>query len=176
MVKNKKREEINLKAEIDKHNFENKMRENDKRDVEDKMRLQVYRLMFHSLQLFEWIRFLWKHPRRRWIPARASWANMLECLDLEPQMLITKMQRADVIPGVLDAPYQNTTLINIGLWCFVLGMKELNIDVTKGTIQARNSYASLLTTQQPVPGVSKVIHIEGNLERLEAMVDEASIM
>ena len=90
-------------------------------------------------RMIEWFRFLWKNPRHTTVPARASWANMLECLDVDPHAVCTRMQLADIIPGVLDAPYQNTTLINIGLWCFVLGMKDLNLILR--TVRLRHEIA-----------------------------------
>ena len=130
----------------------------------------------------EWLSYLWKHPRHKPLSARASWANMLYCLGVDPTtVLIESKERADIIPGNLDAPLQITTLREIIEWCFLFGMQvEQNSDVDKdnagkpGTITARNMYASLLTTEQTILGLANVINLDGDLEGLREVVIDAS--
>ena len=134
--------------------------------------VRVYHLPF--AEKIEWFKYLLKNPRTAPIRTRTSWANMLECLDVDPRKLVVGKQRADVIPTLMDGPLQNTTLSNLGLWCLVLGMKELRMDIEEGSIEARNKYARITTTRQRVPGISRVICLEGDVVGLEKMVDEAN--
>lgn len=123
----------------------------------------------------EWLIYIWKHPRRKIMTARASWANMLSCLGVQPSReLILRKQRADVIPTGMDAPMQSTTLRSIAVWCYLLGMKNVQFDTPNATIKARNKYANIVTTNQTVPGVANVISLEGDLDGLRRSIIQAS--
>jgi hypothetical protein len=147
----------------------------DAKEAETAKAVKIWQLPISKWHI--WLINLWQYPREQWIrPARASWANMLECLDVYSKDVcaIGKYHPTDVIPSGLDAPFQTTKLINIALWGYVLGMKELQLDTKNETIMARNRYASIATTPQTVPGISKIVHIEGDLDALEGMIDQAS--
>jgi hypothetical protein len=124
---------------------------------------------------YEWFTYLRKYPRRKLMVARASWSNMLSCLGVFPSKeLILKKQRADVIPAGMDAPMQSTTLRSIGVWCFLLGMKDVEFYETKATIKAQNKYAAIGTLNQNLPGVANVISLEGDLDGLRRSVIRAT--
>jgi hypothetical protein len=124
-----------------------------------------------------WIIYLAIHPRTRHAHARASWANILDCLGVKAEAaasLVVRAQRADSIPSVLDAPVQITTLANFALICFILGMKDVKIGTEEGTINARNEFARIFTINQNVPGVAAVISLEGDLDGLRGLVAQPS--
>lgn len=121
-----------------------------------------------------WLKYLWQNrSRHRPLWARASWANMVECIGAEAELgkdLVLRKERADVIPTSVDAPIQTTTLADIGLCCFALGLREVDIDVSKGTIRARNEYATMSTSESVTPGLPPLISLSGDLESLRASV------
>lgn len=126
----------------------------------------------------EWIWYLIKHPRRRFLSSRASWANLLACFKVIPgksKTLVLSQQRADVIPNQLDAPLQTTSLANMGLLCFLLGMKDVTIDVLAGTIFAHNRFARVTTLSLNIPGATKVVTLEGDIDGLRGMTTQPSI-
>lgn len=173
----KREQDINSEAEDQEGDgigdLEKLLEDDDSKPMVKKDRtVRVYQLPFR--EKIEWLRHLVSHPRHNRIATRTSWANMLECLDVDPKSLVMRRQQADIIPSTMDGPLQTTTLTNIGLWCFVFGMKEVNIDYSEGTIEGRNKYARITTTDQNVPGISNVISLEGDLIGLERMVDEAT--
>src|ERR1700738_2315621 len=97
----------------------------DATDYDSVEAVKVYQLPF--AEKLEWCSYLWNNPRSPRITTRTSWANLLECLDVDPRSLVKGRQQADVIPTLMDGPMQSTTLSNLGLWCFILGMKELQM-------------------------------------------------
>jgi hypothetical protein len=123
-----------------------------------------------------WVKYLWEHRwRYRPLWTRASWANMIECFGVNPTLakgLILRKERADIIPSCLDAPVQTTTLANIGLCCFVLGLREVDIDVATGKISAKNEYAAMSTLEPQGPGVPRLIGLSGDLESLRANISK----
>jgi len=124
---------------------------------------------------FEWFKYLWKHPRHKPMVARASWANMLVCLGVAPQKpRDLKRQRADIIPAGMDNPLQSTSLGDIMVWCFLLGMKNVDYNDSNATITARGKYAALRTLNQNIPGITNVISLEGDLDGLRRSVIQAS--
>jgi len=69
----------------------------------------------------EWFLYLLRHPRDQQLEARASWANILNCLGAySAKSLLKHSRRADIIPSALDAPPQTTSLHNIGIITMVL--------------------------------------------------------
>jgi hypothetical protein len=135
--------------------------------------VSVFQLPFRAQLL--WLRFLWKHPRLELSIARASWANMFTCLGIAPsKSLVIRRQRADVIPSAMDAPLQNTDLSTVLQWCYLLGLKNIQLDLTEATISARNIYASITTTNLNVPGLAKVISLDGDLDSLRRRVSWAT--
>ena len=116
-----------------------------------------------------WFLYLYKNPREEFGGARASWANLLACLRVVPATskgLVLSRQRADVIPAGMDAPLQTTTLANMGLLCFLLGLKYVTIDINKGTIFARNDLARIRTSNLNIPGAENVVTFEGDIDSL----------
>ena len=96
---------------------------------------------------------------------RASWSNMLSCLDITPtDELISGYCSADTIPSNLDTPYLNPSLNDIGIYCYLLGMKNVQLDVVNVAILARNSHASITTRE--IPGVGNVVSLDGDLPEL----------
>jgi hypothetical protein len=55
-------------------------------------------------------------------------------------------------------------------------MKDVRLDVKQHTIQAGNEFANIVTTNRTVPGASKIISLEGDLENLRDSVVQASPM
>jgi len=120
-----------------------------------------------------WLAYLWRNRwRRRPLWARASWANMVECFGVNPtqarRLVLSQRELADAIPTAIDAPIQTTTLSNLGLCCFALGLREVEIDVVKGTISARNQFATMSTFPPQAPGLPPLISLSGDLESLRA--------
>ena len=118
----------------------------------------------------EWFMFLYRYGgRQNTVPARASWANVIACMGTQPTKgLVRRLELADIIPNRLDAPWQTTSLSNVGLLCFVLGMKHVNVNIQEGTITAHNEYASLTTTKVKVPGMPLMVTLSGDLDNLRA--------
>jgi hypothetical protein len=108
---------------------------------------------------------------------RASWANMLNCIGVPfHNDLILGAERADIIPSPVDTPLQSTTLFNLGLWCFVLGLNNMTVNDTDGTITAWNDVARMATTDlSNVPGIGQVVGLHGNLDALKETVLKASV-
>lgn len=99
--------------------------------------------------------------------ARASWVNMLVCINAVPNdASFLGRERADVIPSELDVPLQKTSLHNIGLWCFALGMKNVTVNEEEGTIKGQSSSGQLFSKPSIIPGLGNVISLEGDLETL----------
>lgn len=120
----------------------------------------------------EWLWFLFTHPRRQYRSARASWVNLYGSLGALPHAVaIMGKERADAIPSVLDTPMQAATMHEIGLWCFVLAMKNVELDREKATINANNEFARVVTHNlKIVPGVGQVVSLIGDLEGLRKMM------
>lgn len=135
--------------------------------------VSVFQLPFRAKLL--WLRFLWKHPRPDQSIVRASWANMFTCLGIAPsKSLVIRKQRADVIPSAMDAPLQNTDLSTVLQWCYLLGLKNIHIDWTEATISTESIYANITTTNLKVPGLAKVISLDGDLDNLRNRVSWAT--
>jgi len=125
------------------------------------------------LAMIEWFRYLLRHRRYKPERVRASWANIITCMGVGPtKALCADIQRADLIPSGLDAPLQTTTLANIGIICFILGMKLVKFDLDEGVIEARNKFAVLATRDHNLPGVGKIITLEGDIESLRHVVTQ----
>ena len=132
--------------------------------------VKVYKLGFAAL--LNWYWYLWKNPRYTPRTVRASWANILTCLDVRPhkELCERELELADVIPSGIDHPIQTTTLSNIGIMCFVLGMEVTKCDRITGTIYARNEYATLETLETGSPGMPKVVTLQGDIIGLRGLV------
>jgi hypothetical protein len=106
--------------------------------------------------------------------AQATWANMITCFDLPVS------QAKDLIQGeglatasTTEAPWQRTSLANIGLCAFVLGFREVEINTIDGIINARNEHASITSMPANIPGVPYLVALEGDLHSLAHDVRQA---
>jgi len=141
----------------------------------------AFALFLRPLALFEWISFLFRAGWRERVAfatgARASWANMISCLNLparQAKKLINRHELATVIPSAIDAPWQRTSLANIALCSFVLGLSSVEIDIDKGIITARNEHASITSMEANIPGVPYLVALQGDLDSLAKNVRQAS--
>ncbi|KAK6541505.1 hypothetical protein TWF694_007313 [Orbilia ellipsospora] len=124
-------------------------------------------------QKFSWIWFVL--TKRRACPrfARAGWANILTTLHICPdETLIVGYQDADVIPSAVDVPFQSTDLNTLGLLCFMLGLRNIQIDETTGSINAQSALMRVQTLD--IPGVGQVIAMDGDFESLRKQVHLAN--
>jgi hypothetical protein len=64
-----------------------------------------------------------------------------------------------------------SSLSNIGWWCFVLGIKNVHLDVNTGVITARDEYSRIVTNQATsVPSISQVVCLEGDTVSLRGRI------
>ncbi|KAF3318102.1 hypothetical protein TWF173_008840 [Orbilia oligospora] len=97
--------------------------------------------------------------------ARAGWVNILSALNVCPDSrLMDGLQDADIIPSAVDAPFQVVDLNTLGLLCYMLGLRDVKIDESSGTIDARNAYLRVQTLT--IPAVGQVVAIDGDFESL----------
>ncbi|KAF3219842.1 hypothetical protein TWF679_010298 [Orbilia oligospora] len=97
--------------------------------------------------------------------ARAGWVNILSALNVCPDIrLMDGLQDADIIPSAVDAPFQVVDLNTLGLLCYMLGLRDVKIDESSGTIDARNAYLRIQTLT--IPAVGQVVAIDGDFESL----------
>jgi len=121
----------------------------------------------------EWLKYIITHKRQHPVRALASWANLISCFGVQPseaKQLLLGHETADIISHEMDAPWQTTTLSNIGICCFALGFRDVKINLSEGTISARNEYAAIETAQTAVLGLPRVVTISGDLDSLRAAV------
>lgn len=121
-----------------------------------------------------WLWFLFIHgDRLSGRTARASWVNMLNCLGAVPtEDSFLGMEPADTIPSGLDAPLQRTSLHNIGLWCFALGLKDVIVNADEGIIKGVSRHARLFTKPSLNSRIGNVISLEGDFETLRFLVGQ----
>ncbi|KAK6362146.1 hypothetical protein TWF730_005843 [Orbilia blumenaviensis] len=97
--------------------------------------------------------------------ARAGWANVLAALNVGPDdRLVDGLQDADIIPSAVDVPFQVVDLNTLGLLCYMIGLRDVQIDESTGTIHARNAYLRVQTLT--IPAVGQVVSIDGDFENL----------
>ncbi|KAF3923928.1 hypothetical protein AA313_de0204724 [Arthrobotrys entomopaga] len=135
-----------------------------------------YALSFWTLSLRQKISWIWFIlTKRRPCPqfARAGWANLLTTLHVCPdETLVVGYQNADVIPSVVDVPFQGTDLNTLGLLCFMLGLRNVQIDEATGSINAQSALMRVQTLD--IPGVGQVIAMDGDFESLRKQVHLAN--
>jgi hypothetical protein len=108
--------------------------------------------------------------------ARATWANMISCFDLpanQAKDLRIGEELATGIPSSIDAPWQRTSLANIALCAFVLGLREVDINTKEGVITARNEHASITSMPANIPGIPYLVALQGDLDSLAHDVRQA---
>jgi hypothetical protein len=142
--------------------------------------VNIFALLFQPLALFEWMSFWFRLGERERVAfamgARATWANMISCFDLpanQAKDLITTHELATGIPSSIDAPWQRTSLANIALIAFVLGLREVDINTKEGIITARNEHAGITSMPANIPGIPYLVALQGDLDSLAHDVRQA---
>jgi hypothetical protein len=131
--------------------------------------VSIFSLCLQPFALFEWISFWYRMSgtgRERVgspMGARATWANMISCFDVpasQAKKLILGQELAAGIPSSIDAPAQLTSLANVALCAFILGLRDVDIDLKKGSITAQNEHASITSMETNIPGIPYFVTLQ----------------
>ncbi|KAK6350616.1 hypothetical protein TWF718_003804 [Orbilia javanica] len=121
--------------------------------------------MLPFMEKITWAYFRISHWRSCPGFARSGWANILTALNVCPDSrLLDGLQDADIIPSAVDAPFQVVDLNTLGLLCYMLGLRDVRIDESSGTIDAKNAYLRIQTLA--IAAVGQVVAIDGDFESL----------
>ncbi|EWC48034.1 hypothetical protein DRE_02613 [Drechslerella stenobrocha 248] len=124
-------------------------------------------------QKFSWT-WLWLRNQEGRIPplAKAGWANLLTTLKIEAvDALVREYEDADKIPSGVDVPVQRVRLSDLSLLCYMVNIKNVDIDVAKGTIEAQNAFIKV--SPQPILGLGQAIVIDGDFGSLQEQLWQA---
>ncbi|KAK6537330.1 hypothetical protein TWF694_011520 [Orbilia ellipsospora] len=134
-------------------------------------------LTFWDLSLSQKISWVWfcltKRKRFDRGFSKAGWANILGVLGVMPdEMGLDGYEDADTIPMAVDVPIQRMQLQHLCLLCYMVNIKNIDIDIAHGSIEAQNAFVRV-TTQQ-IPGLGRAVSIDGSFSQLEERLSAIS--
>ncbi|KAF3902213.1 hypothetical protein ABW21_db0208625 [Orbilia brochopaga] len=126
-------------------------------------------MTFWSLSIIQKFRWLWislrNHIDDNTHFAKAGWANVLGTLNIEvSDELIEEYEDADKIPSVVDVPIQRIQLSHLSLLCYMMNIKNIDINIDEGSIKGHNAFVKVTT--EPILGLGQAIVIDGDFGSL----------
>lgn len=106
-----------------------------------------------------WFYYRMFHRHREETTPRATWAQLLSLLNVDPSRIHTnRIVGADCIPSTLDVPVQKVKLADLGVFAFCLGFKKVEISVEDRTISATGPLGTITT--ESLPGYGTVVRFQ----------------
>lgn len=101
---------------------------------------------------------IFRRPRESITP-RATWAQLLTFLNVDPGKVDTNhLVNAGCIPSILDVPTQKVRLTDLGILAFCLGFNTVEINTRKREIFAAGTIGTITT--ESMPGFGAVVRFQ----------------
>ncbi|KAK4446745.1 hypothetical protein QBC34DRAFT_145044 [Podospora aff. communis PSN243] len=119
------------------------------------------------------LRYRLRHPLYPVQRPRASWAQLLLALgNRDVKSLFVRLVDGDTVHSNMDTPLQRIKLRHLGQIAFVLGFREVSLDVANRVFRAYSPIASITTEEVQVIG--KVLRFEGDVLQLHSLISRCS--
>jgi hypothetical protein len=119
------------------------------------------------------LRYRLRHPLYPVQRPRASWAQLLLALgNTNVKRLFVRLVDGDTIHSNMDTPFQRIKVRHLGQIAFILGFREVSLDVANRVFRAYSPIASITTEEVQVLG--KVLRFEGDVLQLHALIARCS--
>ncbi|KAH8750276.1 hypothetical protein F5883DRAFT_224590 [Diaporthe sp. PMI_573] len=122
----------------------------------------------------KWFYYCVSHGRANETTPRATWAQLLTLLNVDPTNMkpSRRLVDANCIPSSLDVPAQKVKLADLGCFAFCLGFRHVNIDTEARQILATGEIGTITT--ESMPGFGAVVRLQVSSPRPQHLVVEFS--